>query len=230
MRGFYFMNHYYAYKTGNTHVYNADGKRLLVTKLVANPLTVTQIKNVEKDGYDAIQVGLGIKKRTNKPESGKQKQVGFTPKVSKEIKLEEVVEKNVKDQININEVIAVGDIVNVYATSKGKGFAGGVKRWGFAGGPKTHGQSDRHRAPGSIGQGTTPGRVWKGKKMAGQMGAKNTCVRNGQVVSINQETNEILVTGTVPGPKGGLVKIKKIKSKDFNGLWNKKEEKQEENK
>lgn len=225
------MNHFYAQKIENTHVYNEDGKKLLVTKLLAKPLTVSQVKTIEKDGYLALQVGFNTKKRPNKPELGKAEKIGFAPQTIKEIRLEELSDKKVKDQIEVSEILKNGDLVNLYAISKGKGFAGTVKRWNFAGGPKTHGQSDRHRAPGSIGQGTTPGRVYKGKKMSGHMGAKMVCVRNGQVVSINEKTNEILITGTVPGPKKGLVKITKVGSKEFKGLWEiKKEDNKEENK
>jgi large subunit ribosomal protein L3 len=116
----------------------------------------------------------------------------------------------VGDRIKVGEVFVVGDKVNVSGTSKGKGFAGVVKRWGFAGGPRTHGQSDRERAPGSIGQTTTPGRVYKGKKMAGRMGHKRVTVKGLKVVEVNPEKNLLVISGLVPGAKGSLVLISKL--------------------
>jgi large subunit ribosomal protein L3 len=220
------MDVYYAHKTGNAHTYDTNGKRLLITKLSLQDLVITQVKSVDKDGYKALQVGIGTKKSANKPEQGKFKELKTTPRNLKEIALtvETETDKKTGEVVSVGEVLTIGDIVSVHSVSKGKGFAGGVKRWGFAGGPKTHGQSDRHRAPGSIGQGTTPGRVHRGKKMAGRMGSKVACVRGGQVVNIDSSAGEIWITGTVPGAKGGLVTIKKLASKNFKGIFGKKDE------
>lgn len=213
------MDTFYAYKHINGHTYDKNGKRLFITRLQVNPLVVTQVKTSEKDGYDALQVGLGKKNRLNKPAKGHFRDLSVNPAKLKEIRLEQPSEKKKNDQIKVEEIFTVGDVVNVYAVSKGKGFAGTVKRWGFAGGPKTHGQSDRHRAPGSIGQGTTPGRVFKGKKMSGHMGNKRVCVRNSRIVYLDSEKNELWLTGSVPGPNRGLVELKKVNNKKFAGLY-----------
>jgi large subunit ribosomal protein L3 len=161
-------------------------------------MTVTQIKDEEKDGYLALQVDLG-----------KQK---------KEIKLTQTAENAVGDAIPVDQVFQLGDIIQVTGVSKGRGFAGVMKRWGFKGGPKTHGQSDRWRAAGSIGQGTSPGRVHKGKKMAGHYGVETITVRNLQVVNILPEANQIWISGPVPGSTNGLVEIKVTKEAKFEGL------------
>ncbi|OGM89584.1 50S ribosomal protein L3, partial [Candidatus Woesebacteria bacterium RIFOXYD1_FULL_46_19] len=124
----------------------------------------------------------------------------------------------VGDTIAASDIFSVGDIIQVTGTSKGKGFAGVVKRWGFAGGPRTHGQSDRERAPGSIGQTTTPGRVFKGKKMAGRMGGERVTLKNLQIVSVNPETNEIEISGPVPGIPGGLLVIKRLSEGKLEGI------------
>jgi large subunit ribosomal protein L3 len=212
------MNVLYAKKHHQQHVYDTNGKRLLVTVLTAESMPVTQVKTTEKDGYEAVQVALGSKKRLNKPLAGHIKASNLKPAVLREIRLDEPSSKQVGETVTAAEVVSVGDAVSVHAQSTGKGFAGVVKRWGFAGGPKTHGQSDRHRSPGSIGQGTTPGRVWKGKKMGGHMGAEQICVTGGQVVHLDVDAGEIWITGTVPGKKGGIVTIKKVKDGEFIGL------------
>jgi large subunit ribosomal protein L3 len=129
-----------------------------------------------------------------------------------EVKFNEKPEIKVGDTIKVSDIFAEGDIVTVTGTSKGKGFAGVVKRWKFAGGPKTHGQSDRQRAPGSIGQGTTPGRVLKGKHMAGRMGHDQVTIRNLKVVAVNPETNELSISSPIPGTRGSLMRIKLVKA------------------
>jgi len=196
--------------------FSPDGARVPVTVVKAGPCVVTQIKNQDKDGYWAIQVGLGNKKLKH---TSKQLQGHFIkseirdsksetfPRYLREIKIQEEPEIKVGDQLTVADIFAVGDTVKVTGTSKGKGFAGGVKRWGFRGGPKTHGQSDRHRAPGSIGQGTDPGRIWKGKKMAGHMGVDTITVRNLKIVAVDSENNTLFISGAIPGTKGTLIKI-----------------------
>lgn len=183
---------------------------------VVVPVTIIDIKNVyvaakktkDKDGYDAVLVGYGKKKNATKAETGKFKQLGFVPAVSKEAKM--TTDFDLGAELKAN-TFAVNDVVSITGNTKGKGFQGVVKRWGFAGGPKTHGQSDRHRAPGSIGQRTTPGRVYKGKKMAGRMGGIIKTVKNLVVVAIDEENGLIAVRGAVPGNKGSLVFIKSVK-------------------
>lgn len=200
-----------------------DGKRIPVTKITAGPCVVTQVKSAEKDGYGAIQLGLGEKKakRVKKPMLGHFKPLDkHYPKYLREVRLDSDSELKVGDTISVGDVFSEGDSVSVTGISKGRGFAGVVKRWGFSGGPKTHGQSDRQRAPGSIGQGTDPGRVRKGKKMAGRMGTQRFTVKGLLVIGVDKDTNELLVKGPVPGNSGGLLIIKvkdKSGGKNENG-------------
>jgi large subunit ribosomal protein L3 len=165
-----------------------------VTKIALLPMTVSQIKFIDKDGYSAAQVGFGSPKKHTRRKVEK----------NREIALAEGME--VGAVISPKDVVSVGSVCNIQGTSKGKGFAGVVKRWNFAGGPRTHGQSDRLRAPGSIGQGTTPGRVHKGKKMPGRMGSDTVTMKNSLVVAVNDD-NTIWVTGPVPGARHSLVKL-----------------------
>src|SRR3989344_1514532 len=198
--------------------FTQTGHRVPVTVVKTVGNVVTQVKTLEKDGYQALQLGIGTKKakHTSKQLQGhfkkaleqrtKDKEQNF-PRYLREVKTEEAYE--VGTQINPAEVFQPGDLVKVTGISKGKGFAGGVERWGFHGGPKTHGQSDRHRAPGSIGQGTTPGRVYKGKHMAGRMGGEAETVRN--LTVLKSEADGVLwLSGPVPGNRGGLLIIEKL--------------------
>lgn len=175
-------------------------------------ISVTQINaapnNAIKKGDQIVQLGFGRKKRAKKTENAYVSALGFVPRFIKEVKAQSVESINNGDQITAS-IFEKQDLVKVTGTSKGRGFAGGVKRWGFHGGPKTHGQSDRHRAPGSIGQTTTPGRVFKGKHMAGHFGATQETIRNLEVFDIDLENNILEVKGSVPGPKGGLLIIEK---------------------
>lgn len=202
-------------KIGQTQKFTEDGKRIPVTKIQAGPCVVVQVKGKEKDGYSAVQLGLSEKREkvTKKPVLGHIKKAGITkvPRFLREVCVEEKTELQPGQEIKVEEVIKIGDKVDVIGTSKGKGFAGVVKRWGFAGGPRTHGQSDRERAPGSIGATTTPGRVLKGKKMAGRMGGARITVKNLQVVDVDSENNLLTVKGLVPGNKGGLLIVSKVK-------------------
>jgi len=199
------------------------GDRIPVTKILAGPCVVTQIKSEEKDGYWAVQLGFGEKriKNTTKPLQGHLKGATkgkMAPRFLREVRLSKKPEFKVGDRVEISDVFSVGDKVAVTGVSKGKGFAGVVKRWGFKGGPRTHGQSDRPRSGGSIGQGTTPGRVWKGKKMPGRMGNLRRTIGGLQVTSIDSETGAIFVSGPVPGAYGSLLVIKKLASGKLDEL------------
>lgn len=206
-------------KKSMTSTYDARGRRVGATVVEILPNIVSQIKTTEtKDGYNAVQLGYGSKKSVKKPQIGHIKKTGVDQKVRwfKEVRVEgesgkgEVENMKPGSEIKLNQVFSIGDVVKITGTSKGKGFAGGVKRWGFAGGPKTHGQSDRHRAPGSIGSGTTPGRVYKGKKMAGHMGNETVSVLNLEVVSIDRKNGFLTVKGGIPGPVGGVLMLTKM--------------------
>lgn len=197
-------------KLGTTQVFDSKGRLRGVTAVEVGPCFVTDIRTPEKHGYAAVQVGFQDDRRLNKPETGHLKAAG-------NLKLRHLAEfasaggdYALGDQIGA-DLFEQGQYVDVTATSKGRGFQGGVRRHNFRGGPKTHGQSDRHRAPGSIGSGTTPGRVYKGTRMAGHMGAVQTTVRNLEVVARNDEKGVVFIAGSVPGPTGGLVKIRKTK-------------------
>lgn len=191
----------------------ADGRRVPVTRIKAGPVTVTQIKSVGSDGYDAVQLGFGLGKKLSKPLLGHLKTSSATPAIFKEIRLEKAEEISVGDKISVADVFSQGEVVDVTATSKGKGFAGGIKRHHFSGGPKTHGQSDRHRAPGSIGSTTTPGRVLRGKHMAGRMGGTQATTQGLEVMAVNADEGILVVKGAVPGPTGGVVLITKSDKK-----------------
>ena len=199
-----------------TSTYDSRGRRVGATILEIAPNFVTQVKTTNgKDGYDAVQLGFGTKKSVNKPQLGHTKKIGLDTKVRwfREVRI--TPQTTIEDlkpgtEIKLDQVFSIGDAVRVSATSKGKGFQGGVKRHGFHGGPRTHGQSDRHRAPGAIGSGTTPGRVYKGKRMAGHMGNVKVSARNLEVVRLDKVKNLLVVKGAVPGPTGTLVTITKL--------------------
>lgn len=216
-------------KIDQTQGFLEDGRRVPVTLVAVSGNVVSQIKNTEKEGYNALQIGFGDNKRPNKPEAGHTKKAGLTtaPRFFKEVRVDDAPDAEVGSVINAVEVLEAGDLVDVTGTSKGKGFAGVVKKWHFRGGPKTHGQSDRHRARGSSGSGTTPGRVFKGKKMAGRMGDEQVTVKNLEVLNVTDE--QILVRGLVPGIKGSIILIKKVgKNKKFMPLWSEKPENSED--
>jgi large subunit ribosomal protein L3 len=199
------------------------GTRVPVTVVKAGPCVVTQVKSEEKDGYWAVQIGFGEKKDTKltKPMKGHLKGAikdKKAPRFLAEVSFDKEPDLKVGDVVKVSDVFKKGDIIQVTGISKGKGFAGVMKRWGFKGGPRTHGQSDRQRAPGSIGQGTDPGRVWKGKKMAGRMGRDTKTIKNLMVISIDEEKGEIEISGPVPGAKGSTLFIKKIRSGKLSEL------------
>ena len=192
-------------KLGMTQIFDDTGTLHAVTVIEITPLTVTQVKTAAKDGYDALQTGFGEKRNTNKPMRGHLKKLGDF-RTLREFKMRGDGEYALGDKIGM-ELFNEGDLLDVRSTSKGRGFAGGVKRWGFHGGPKTHGQSDRHRAPGSIGSGTTPGRVYKGQKMAGHMGSVNVTCKNLRLVRKDEAKGLLLVAGSVPGASNGVVRV-----------------------
>ena len=194
-------------KLGMTQVFMEDRTVAQVTAIAAGPCLVTQIKRVGKEGYDAIQLGFGEAKRLNSPEKGHLKKLGMF-KHLREFEAEDIASIQLGQVVDVS-IFKPGDLVDVTGISKGKGFAGVVKRYHFAGGPKTHGQSDRHRAPGSIGATTSPGRVLKGKKMPGHMGSERVTVRHLKVVEADADRNLLLVRGGVPGAKNGLVTVRK---------------------
>ncbi len=195
-------------KIGMTQVFREDGRVESVTAIQAGPCTVTQVKTKVKDGYEAVQLGFEEVKDLNTPEKGHLKRVEGLFRHLREFEAADLSEVQVGQRLGVS-LFQPGDIVNVTGTSKGRGFAGGVKRHGFAGGPKTHGQSDRHRAPGSIGATTSPGKVWKGMKMAGHMGNARVTVKHLEVVTTDVERNLLMVKGAVPGGRNGLLMILK---------------------
>ena len=198
-------------KLGMTRLFDDTGAATATTIVEAGPCFVTQIKTLDRDGYEAVQLGFDQvrDKKLNSPERGHLKASGApSVRALREVPVSDLGEVTLGDRIDIG-MIRQGEHVDVVGTSKGKGFAGVVKRHGFAGGPKTHGQSDRWRAPGSIGSGTTPGRVMKGMRMAGHMGDERVTVQNLEVIRVDPERNLIAIRGAIPGPRGGLIMIKK---------------------
>lgn len=201
-------------KLGMTRIFDSSGKAIAVTIIEAKPNIITQIKNHQKDGYDAVQIGFGHDKHIKKPQAGHLNKLKTTD--LKYLREYQITEKDENfDNIKIGEEITldnfkVNEKVNVTAISKGKGFAGNIKRHGFTTGPKTHG-SCNYRKPGSIGD-TQPARVYKGKRMAGHMGVQKITTKNLQVMDIDQEKNLIALKGSVPGPNKSIVYIKKYPS------------------
>jgi len=198
-------------KIGMTQIFDEKGVAFPVTIIEAGPCYVTQVRNPEKNGYAAIQLGFSEihPKKLSSGELGHLKVSELPPlKFLREFRSKETA--NIGDKVTV-DVFAVGERVDVIGTSKGKGFAGGVKRHHFAGGKKTHGQSDRHRAPGSRSSGTTPGRVFKGARGAGHMGSDRVTTQALKVVLVDAERNLLGVHGAVPGGKGGLVVIKEAR-------------------
>jgi large subunit ribosomal protein L3 len=198
-------------KLGMTQVFSANGEARGVTVIEAGPCVVVQIKTTENDGYEAIQIGFGARKHVTKPLAGHMKRLGQF-RFLREIRVDDSNAFEIGQKLG-PELFEEGDIVDVVGKSKGKGFAGGVKRYHFSGGPKTHGQSDKHRSPGSIGSGTTPGRVRKGLHMAGHMGDDRVTVKNLRIFESNVARGVLLIEGPVPGAKNGLVRIAKTGKK-----------------
>jgi large subunit ribosomal protein L3 len=206
------MNGILGKKIGMTSVYDEAGRNVAVTVVEVLPNVVTQVKTADSDGYEALQLAAGEAKakNTSKAMLGHFKSAGTTPK-RKAIEVRDFeINKELGDEIRVEEVFAEGDFVSAVGTSKGKGFQGVVKRHGFSGvGQTTHGQKDRQRAPGSIGASSYPSRVFKGMRMAGRMGGDRVKIKNLTVVKIFPEKNLMLVKGAIPGHKGSFVIIEK---------------------
>jgi large subunit ribosomal protein L3 len=194
-------------KRGMTQVFQPDGTMVAVSVLEVAPNTVTRLRTPDRDGYTAVQLGTDEKAKLSKPRAG---QLGDLPSLGtlREFRVDDVSAYEVGQTLAIGDVFADGDLVDVSGVSKGKGFAGHIKRHHFARGPKTHG-SDHHREPGSIGPGTTPGRVYKGVRMAGHMGDEAATTKKVRVVRADTEKNLLLVKGSLPGARGSLILVKK---------------------
>jgi large subunit ribosomal protein L3 len=189
-----------------TQVFTEDGTMVPVSVLAVEPNTVTLLRTEERDGYTAVQVGAGTARRTTKPRAGQLKDL---PKVRdvREFRVDDVSGYEVGQTLDVS-LFEAGEAVDISGTSKGKGFAGTIKRHHFRRGPETHG-SDSHRAPGSIGGGTYPGKVFRGTGMAGHMGHERVTVKNATIVRSDVERNLLLVKGPVPGPRDALVVVRK---------------------
>jgi large subunit ribosomal protein L3 len=196
-------------KLGMTQVFREDGTSVPVTVIEAGPCTVVQVKTGENDGYAAVQLGFGARKRVNSPLKGHMKGLGQF-RYLREFRVDDIGEWEVGKKVGC-ELFQQGDLVDVSGASKGRGFAGVMKRHGFHGGPRTHGQSDRARAPGSIGAGTDPGRVMKGRKMAGHMGTGQVTVKNLRVLQSDPARSILMVEGSVPGNKDTLLRVRRSK-------------------
>lgn len=197
-------------KLGMTQLFDETGKIVPVTVIEAGPCVVVQKKTADNDGYDAVQVGFQDKKEkhSNKPEEGHFKKADVSVKrFLREFKLENAAEMNVGDEIKA-DVFVAGDKIDVTGTSKGKGYAGAIKRHNFSRLKESHGTGPVHRHAGSMGACSSPSRVFKGKKLPGHMGVDTVTIQNLDVVSVDVEKNLLLVRGAVPGPKGGLVIVK----------------------
>jgi large subunit ribosomal protein L3 len=194
-------------KVGMTQVFEDDGTMVAVSVVAIEPNTVTRLRTADRDGYTAVQLGTDVARKLSKPETGQLKDL---PKVAtiREFRVDDVGAYEVGQTVAISDLFAVGDEVDVTGVSKGKGFAGHIKRHNFHRGPKTHG-SDHHREPGSIGPGTTPGRVYRGLKMAGHMGDERTTIKKVRVVRTDTDRNLLLVKGSLPGARGSLILVKK---------------------
>ncbi|MFN8482837.1 MAG: 50S ribosomal protein L3 [Anaerolineae bacterium] len=200
-------------KIGMTQIFTERGEAVPVTVIEAGPCWVTQVRTERRDGYSAVQLGFEevdpkkASRKLTKAELGHLKNVRPLKHLREFRDEVKDGEYEVGSKLDVSQ-FAAGDKVDVTGTSKGKGFAGGMKRHNFRGGPKTHGQSDRQRSPGSIGSGTTPGRVLKGMRMAGHLGDERVTVQNLEIVQVDPERNLLLIRGAVPGAKNGLLMIR----------------------
>jgi len=199
-------------KIGMTQVFGADGIVVPVTVIRTGPCVVVQKKETARDGYSAVQVGFGNKKnqRVNKPEQGHMVKAGKGAfQVLREFRLQDVGQYEVGQEIKVADIFKTGDRIDVSGTSKGRGFAGVIKRWSFSGFPASHGTHEYFRHGGAIGNRSYPGRVFKGKKMAGHWGSEKVSVQNLEVVGIRPEENLLLVKGAIPGAKRGILIIQR---------------------
>lgn len=199
-------------KIGTTQVFTPDGSVVPVTVIQAGPCVVVQKKEAARDGYDAVQLGFGSKKgqRVNKPQQGHMLKAGKGAfQVLREFRSDKVSQFELGQEIKVSDLFKTGDRIDVAGTSKGRGFTGVIKRWGFAGFPASHGTHEYFRHGGSIGNRSFPGRVFKGKRMAGHWGNEKVSVQNLEVVDVRPETHLLLVKGSVPGPKRGIVLVRR---------------------
>jgi large subunit ribosomal protein L3 len=194
-------------KVGMTQVFREDGTMVAVSVLEVTPNTVTRLRTADRDGYSAVQLGTDEKKKLTKPKAGQLKGLPSLATL-REFRTDDLSSYEVGQAIAVTDLFAAGDLVDVTGVSKGKGFAGHIKRHHFSRGPKSHG-SDHHREPGSIGPGTTPGRVYKGVRMAGHMGDEQVTTKKVKVVSADADRNLLLLQGTLPGARGSLILVKK---------------------
>lgn len=203
------MNGLLGFKKEQFQQFTAEGKRIPVTTIQAGPCWITKVEDMQT--YKSIQLGFGNTRNISKAEEGHTKKAGLKEKLRflRSFRIGSIGDLSLGKEVKVGDVFAVGDVIRVTGTSKGKGFASVIKRHNFSGGPRTHGQSDRERAPGSIGSGTTPGRVQRGKRMAGHMGAARVTAGGLRVVAIDQATNIMTVKGLVPGGRKGLLIIQK---------------------
>ncbi|NQW22116.1 MAG: 50S ribosomal protein L3 [SAR202 cluster bacterium] len=195
-------------KIGMTQIFREDGRVVPVTVIQAGPCVVTQVKTKETDGYEAVQLGFDEVKKRNKPLSGHLKDSRLS-RYLREVSADNSSEFEVGQTIGV-DIFEAGEKVDVIGQSKGRGFAGVMKRWNFRGGPQTHGQSDRSRAPGSIGGGTTPGKVYKGLKMPGHMGNRRITVKGLEIIEVDAERNLLMIKGGVPGAPNSLIHIRRL--------------------
>jgi large subunit ribosomal protein L3 len=198
-------------KLGVTQVFQVDGTMVAVSVLAIEPNTVTRLRTDERDGYTAVQLGAHPAKRLTKPEAGQLKDLPADARSLgsiREFRVDSVDAYELGQAIALGDLFNEGDLVDVTGVSKGKGFAGHIKRHNFHRGPTTHG-SDHHREPGSIGPGTTPGRVYKGVKMAGHMGDERVTIKKVRVIRTDADRNLLLVKGSLPGARGSLILVKK---------------------
>ena len=199
-------------KVGMMRLYDGAGRARAVTVIELGPNRVTQVRTTERDGYEAVQLGFpGNRKRVNRPERGHLRKAGIEEPLTMLMEFPTGGDTFESGQTVTVDSFTPGEYVDVSGVSKGKGWAGGVKRWHFRGGPKTHGQSDRHRANGSVGSGTTPGKVWKGQKMSGHMGNRTATVMNVLVVLTDPARNLLFVEGSVPGSSERLVTVERAR-------------------
>ena len=198
-------------KQGMTRLFMEGGVVEAVSVLEAGPCVVTQVNTRQRNGYLAVQIGYEESRKLNEPEAGHLRRIAPMRHL-RELRMDDLGDSQVGQRIDVS-IFQPGDLVDVVGVSKGRGFAGSMKRHNFSGGPKTHGQSDRGRAPGSVGAGTSPGRVWKGTRMAGHMGDQRITAVNLRVVHVDAERNLVMVRGAVPGAKNGMVLIRESRRK-----------------
>ena len=202
-------------KLGMTRIFREDGQMIPVTLIEAGPCPIVQLKTIENDGYHAVQLGFQVirEKLVNKPRSGHFQRAGVKPtRFLREFRNLQLTEARVGDEVKA-DVFKIGDRLDVTGYSKGRGFAGVMKRHNFKGHKASHGTHESFRGPGSIGSSAWPSRVWRGMKMAGRMGNERTTIRNLEIVRLEAEKNLIMVRGAVPGPNGCLLELRKTKKK-----------------